>query len=399
MRLLRISMFTFFTFSSFAVIAFYLPLLYQHKGLTNGEIGLVMGLGSFVAIFAQPFWGLVSDRRKTVKKVLATVLLAGTVISIPLFLSSTLGMLMLFMVLFMFFFSSAGPLTESLIVNFAHENRRNYGSIRLWGEVGVGTAALWIGFTIESAGIGLLGWLFAGIVAVGLFSMYWLPDAKAHSTPVTKESIHRLFSNRAFLLFLGFILFISIPHRMNDTFLPIYLKELGASESDVGIAWLIATLSAVPTMALIGAFLKKYSELIFISMAGMFYTVRWLIYSFADDPIVVMFAQGLHMLTFPIVLVASVQFVFKIVPRELIATGQTLFTAVYFGIGGIVGSSLGGWIMDAYGSQQLYAFGSILAMTGCIMILLFMPYFIRERNKHIQLEKEAASKEAAAGAK
>ncbi len=372
--LLRISLYTYLTFSSFAVMAFYFPLYFQHKGLGNGEIGIVMGLGSFIAIFAQPFWGYVSDRLKTVKRVLATIMIAAALISIPLYLSTTFAQAMLLMIGFMFFFSAIGPLTESLIVNFSFEHKRNYGSIRLWGEVGVGTAALWMGFTIEEAGIGILGWLFGGVVILSLISMFWLSDAKPNAVPVTKESLKKLFTNRTFLLFLGIILFIGTPHRMNDTFLPLYLKELGAQESDVGIAWLVATLSSVPTMAFIGILLRKRSELFFITLAALCYTLRWIIYSFTGDPMIITIAQAMHMLTFPVMLVSSVHFIHKIVPRELIATGQTVFTAIFFGFGGIMGSSIGGWVMDAFGPQVLYLAGAILSLIGGIAIYIMRPY-------------------------
>lgn len=355
-------------------MSFYFPLYFQYKGLGNGQIGIAMGLGSFIAIFAQPFWGYVSDRKKTVKKVLAFIMIAASLVSIPLYLSATFVQVMLLMIGFMFFFSAIGPLIESLIVNFTFEHQRNYGSIRLWGEVGVGTAALWLGFTIEKIGIGILGWLFGGIVILSLISMFWLPDAKPNAVPVSKESLKKLLTDRTFLLFLGIILFIGIPHRMNDTFLPLYLKELGAQESAVGVAWLVATLSSVPTMAFIGILLRKRSELFFITLAAICYTLRWIIYSYAGDPFIITVAQAMHMLTFPVLLVSSVQFIHKIVPRELIATGQTVFTAIFFGFGGILGSSIGGWVMDAHSPQVLYQAGAWLSIAGGLAIYLLRPY-------------------------
>lgn len=376
----RLSIFTFFIFSSFAVIGLYLPLYFQFQGLSIGEIGIAMGLGSFISIFSQPFWGLVSDRFKTIKKVLATILILGSLVSIPLFSSTTIGLVILFMLLFMFFFSSAGPLTESLIVKYANENNRNYGSIRLWGELGVGVAALWLGFTMEKLGMSILGWLFIGMVVISLISMYWLPDAKAHANPVTKNSLYRLFTNRAFLLFLGLQLMIAIPHRMNDTFLPIYIMEHGGLESHVGLSLLIATFSAVPTMALMGLLLNKYSELLLITIAAFFYIIRWGLFALITDPYLLLTVQVLNMLTFPIVLVASVQFVYKIVPRELTATGQTLFIAVFFGLGGIIGSFSGGWIMENFQSNILYFTAALLSLSGFVMLIFCLPYFARQRN-------------------
>ncbi len=383
----RLSLFTFFVYSSFTVISLFLPLYFQYKGFSIGEIGVVMGLGYILTVFSQPFWGLVSDRYKTIKKVLALLLIAGTMISIPMFASGTFYFVIFFVMMFMFFFPSTGPLTESLMVKYSNENNRNYGSIRLWGEVGFGITALWLGFTLEKMGMGILGWLFIGMIAISLVSLIWLPDAKPHAPPVTKEKLVQLFSYKPFLLFVGLQLLIAIPHRMNDTFLPIYIKELGGLESYVGLAMLIATFSAVPTMALMGFLLSRFSELILISIAAFFYIIRWGLYGVVNDPIYILVFQVMHLLTFPIVLVASVQFVYKIVPRELTSTGQTIYLSVYFGIGGIIGSFTGGWIMSNLPSHVLYFAGASLCLLGFIMLLIFLPYFTKLKKNTINYQR------------
>jgi PPP family 3-phenylpropionic acid transporter len=379
--LFRLSLFTFLIYSSFAVVALYLPLYYQFKGFSNSEIGLIMGMGSLISMFSQPFWGIMSDRYKTVKKVLAAIMICAIVVCVPLFSSDTLVFVVIFMMLLMFFFSSGGPLTESLIVKYSNENNRNYGSIRLWGEVGIGLAALWMGVIMERSGLGILGWIFAGIIAVSLISLYWLPDAKPHATPVTAQSLYQLLTNRPFLLFLGLQLMIAIPHRMNDTFLPIYIMDLGGQESDAGLALMIATISAVPTMVLMRTLLRKYSELMLIAAAAIFYMLRWIFSGLVSDPHMLLVVQAFHMLTFPIVLVASIQFVYRIVPRELTSTGQTLYISLFFGLGGITGSLAGGWIMDHFPSNVLYFTGAALCLGGFIMMLLCFPYFARQKEE------------------
>lgn len=224
--MLRLSLFMVVLYSSFAVSAFYLPLYFQFRGLDTQEIGLAMAAGSIASIIGQPFWGLVSDRNRTIKKVLALLILLGLAASTPLFMSRTAVLIMAFMMLFMFFFSSVGPLADSLVMKYAYENNRSFGSIRLWGEVGVGISALLLGLAIERVGMNYLFFMFAFLIAFALLSMYGLPDAKPHAVPVSKESLKRLISTRPFLLYLLFMLFVSVPHRMNDVMMVLFLSEL-----------------------------------------------------------------------------------------------------------------------------------------------------------------------------
>lgn len=369
--MVKISLFTFCFFSSIAVTAFYFPVYLQYKELDNGEIGLVMGIGSFVAIFAQPFWGFVSDRTGTIKKVIACIMITSLLVSLIFFNATGLLWILLSMIMFMFFFNSIAPLTESMMISYAYRHGRPYGSIRLWGEIGVGTAALWIGLLLEQFGLHSLLWIFIIIVGSSLFPLILVPDARTQTVPVTKSSLIQLFTNKTFLTVLGMLTMISIPHRINDTFLPIYMKEIGGSEADIGYAWLIATMCAVPTMALIGKLLTRFKEISFIIFSGCFYSLRWFIYSYADEPWILLAGQSLHMLTFPVLLIAAVQLVYKIVPPELKVTGQTIFTAVFFGLGGIIGSMFGGWIMDHYETHQLYLVASILSFTGTALFFVF----------------------------
>lgn len=367
----KISFFTLCIFSLVAAFMFYFPSYLQYKGFDNGEIGLVMGIGSLISIFAQPFWGFVSDRMNTIKKVVAIILICSLLCSLLIFSVSTLAWVVVAMVLFMFFYSPSGPLTESMIVHYAYENRRSFGSIRLWGEIGAGTAALWIGFVLEYYGLPFMRWLYAGITIICLLALIRQSDARPHAVPVTLSSLGHLLSNRKFIILLGMILLLSIPNRINDTFITIYLKELGGSESSIGYAWFIATFCAVPTMAIMAKLLTRFNEMTFIITSGVFFTVRWFIYGISSEPWMLMVGQALHMLTFPIMLIPSIQLVMKIVPQELRATGQTLFTAIVFGIGGILGSWSGGMVLDYHSTDVLYLIGSLMSFVGTLLLFIF----------------------------
>lgn len=66
------------------IILSYLPIYLKYKGLDGTEIGWVLAVGPFAAIFSQPFWGYMSDKYKTVKWTLV-ICIIGLLISSVLF--------------------------------------------------------------------------------------------------------------------------------------------------------------------------------------------------------------------------------------------------------------------------------------------------------------------------
>ncbi len=82
-------------YSTGALLTPYLPLYFSSRGFTPIEIGLFMMLGPFTAMFAQPFWGYISDRLKTVKNVIVILWILSVLSSIMLFLSEGFAMTLL----------------------------------------------------------------------------------------------------------------------------------------------------------------------------------------------------------------------------------------------------------------------------------------------------------------
>jgi PPP family 3-phenylpropionic acid transporter len=379
--MVRISLFVYLLFSSFSVIVFFLPLYLENKGLNSGQIGTVIALGALVSMFSQPTWGYVSDKRKTVKRILQMILISSFLLSIGLFSVDTFVQIMLFYTVFMLFKSSAGPLAETLCISYAHQNNKDFGRLRLWGEVGVGTSALLLGIIVERIGINYLWFIYAVLLCFAITATFLLRDTKAASAPVTLSALRNAFTQPKLLWFLILILLIAIPHRMNDSMLAIFLNQLGASESQLGMAWMIATLSTVPALIFVGKMIKKWNELGIFVVAALVYTVRWAIYSQAESPFVLVISQLFHSLTFPLFLVASIQYLISIVPAELRATGQAAFAVTFGGLGGIIGSAGGGYVIEHFGPHTAYGAGSVLTLVGAIAATAT---YVMDRRNHNQ---------------
>lgn len=353
------------------IIISFLPLYLKFKGFTGTEIGWVLAIGPLASIFSQPFWGYMSDKYKTVKKILL-ILIIGLLLTSVIFFQMNSLVAILLVGGFLFFFSTPiGALGDSLAQRRADDLSISFGSIKMWGSLGFATSTLIVGEILDRIGIENMMWpyLFFGIIA--LLVIFKLTDVKVDSDPIQLNDVFALTKNKPFLIFLALILFITITHRANDSFMGLYITELGGSEGLVGMAWFVGVLSEAVIFFLAGYWFKKYHTLVFIIFAGLLYSVRWFLYGSVTDPMHIIYLQFLHGLTFAIFYTAAFEYVSRIIPKMLQSTGHLVFYSAFFGISGIIGSLAGGAIIDVYNGATLYILLGWLSLIGTVLITLY----------------------------
>lgn len=368
--MVRISAYICLMFSTFSVVGFFLPPYLQSKGLDSIQIGIVMACGAVISIIAQPFWGFVSDRRKTVKNVLILLICGNFLAASGFFSMEHFVTIAMFFAIFMFFNSATGALTETLVISYAHEQKIEYGKIRLWGEVGVGLSALLLGIFVDRLGLGYMWIIYSSLLAAAFIMINTLKDSASTPVPVDFKALGKLFIQPKLLCFLALVMTVSIPHRMNDIMLSLYFNEMGAPESMLGYAWVVATFSTVPALLLIGRLMKRWNEMLILVVAALAYSVRWALYGMADNPAVLIAAQALHGVTFPLFLVAAIQHLTNIVPGELRASGQAAFAVTFGGLGGMLGSIGGGYAFEEFGVKAAYGIGSGLSFLAALIVII-----------------------------
>lgn len=372
-----------FNFLYFALLAIFIPFLpvyLSEQGLNPAQIGFIVGTGGIITIFTQPLWGMISDRTKTIRKVLLLLVLCSAIIGYLLYDSSSYAVLVGFAMLLYFFLMPIDPLTESLNFRVAEANGISYGSIRTYGALGYGVMALAAGYIMAYFGAHSLAYLFAGVGLASFLINLIMPDAPVTGKPVTLKSLKTFLSNRETLLFLVLIFISSVPARMNDIFLGVYISELGGNPQLVGQAWFLAAGSEIVVFALSFWWLRKGKELIIISAAGFFYFIRFFISAWITDPHLLAYLQVLQILTFPVFYSAAIQYLYSIVPEEWRATGQTVLALLFFGVSGIVASYAGGALYEAYGGQTLFLSISCMSIIGMLFgLVLYRIYGLRGR--------------------
>ncbi|TXK86053.1 MFS transporter [Paenibacillus sp. N3.4] len=369
-QIVSLSGVNFFYYASSAILLPYLPLYLQNKGYSSGDIGFLMMIGPFVSIFAQPFWGYVSDRFHTVKKIVSILWALSLLGSAGLFLTNGFGLTLGFILLLYFFLLPSVPLIDNLVVKSTAQRGMSYGSVRLWGSIGFSSVALLSGLLLEPlGGVARIPYFYWVLWIFPFLLLAFIKDEKGSGERITLKTISVIFKNKGFLWFMVMILIVSIPHRMNDALLGLYLSKLGATDSMVSWAWALAAVSEIPVFALLNRYIHRYHELTILGIVSILYAVRWVAYIFITDPWVLIGMQVTHMVTFAILWIVAVQYVVRLLPEQFGSTGQSILAMVFMGLAGIIGGLVGGWLSDRWGGASMYVFATgMSAIAACLFL-------------------------------
>lgn len=362
--------YNFLFFGLLAVFIPFLPVYLGEQGLSTSEIGIIIGTGGFVTLIAQPLWGFISDKTKTIRKVMLILVCLTSISGYFLFNFDSFVLLIIFALLVYFFLMPLDPLTESLNFTVSEMVRISYGSIRTYGALGYAILSLIAGFTMDYFGVSSLSILFVllGLLSFGI--VWFMPDVQASPKPVTMAGLIQVLQNKEMLLFLALVFISSVPARMNDTFLGIHITTLGGDTSLVGIAFFLAGGSEIIIFALSFWWLRKGKELEIITIATFFYFLRFFISGYVTSPVTLTILQLLQMLTFPIFYTAAIQYLYNIMPKEWRATGQTVLALLFFGLSSIIASYAGGFLYKEFGGQTFYFIISAMSFIGVVFGIL-----------------------------
>ncbi|ALS20994.1 MULTISPECIES: MFS transporter [Paenibacillus] len=371
--------FTFSIYTTVAVITSYFPLYFLSKGFSTVQIGLLYSVGPMLGIVSNLFWGVVSDRWQTVKKIVILVLIGQWLTAAFIFRTDAFGLLMVLMGSFYFFQSPMSSLNDSQILLTIKNTGKSYASFRVWGSIGFAAAALVFGKLLKDFGIELTAVLMMITIGCSLLLSLMLKDAR--QTGYKKPDFSGLVpivTSRSFLAFLLTVLVISVAHRMNDGFLALYLERLGADQTIVGWSWMVSAVSEIPIFFWLSKHGHKYKELPLLIICCLVYLARFLLMSVIDNPLWVIGIQFMHSVSFGIFLFTVIRYIQSVVPDQFRASGQALFAITWSGLAGLISGALGGTVFNSWGPHAMYALASALAFAA---MLGFLGLHLRTRGR------------------
>jgi PPP family 3-phenylpropionic acid transporter len=359
--------FYFLYFTAVASLGPFLAINYEQLGFSGRQIGILAALPPLVTLISPPAWGAVADATKRHRSLLL-IAIAGSMLVVFIFSRTFIfAWIIPVVILYAFFIGPVMPLVDASTMEWLGERRNSYGRIRLWGALGWGVSAPFIGWLIESSGI---QWAFYGylvLMMAGWIVAWFLPIQETTAQQPFWHGLRLIARNKQWLLFLVVVFIDGMCMAIISNFLFLYMNDLGISKTLMGLSLTFATLSELPILFYSDRLLNRWGArgLILIALAAS--AVRSLAYTFIFEPWLFLMVQLLHGLTFSALWVAGVSYADSTAPEGLKATAQGLFSGVLLGLGGIAGALIGGILFDSYGAVIMFRTAAAVALVGAVL--------------------------------
>lgn len=371
-----------FFFSAWAAFAGFNVYYLREAGFSNTEIGFAMSVMMGMGVLGQTFWGYICDRTRSVKRVhiLCMVLLATTVSLYPL--NRTIVSVTLSMGIIGFMWMPQQAIIDSWIFASSAHLARNYGFMRAWGSLGYALVALIFGRAIELFGWNIMFVTHVFLAAVTILIAVTLKDAhkarssKQEDSPIKTATAARsvnpleLFQNKEYVFLLLASVLLFIPNRLAVQFMPEMIRFVGGTPTHHGVSLFINAVSEVPILFWSTYFLARFPSRLLLVFASIFFPVRLTLLFFASTPGAVMAASVFQGLSFGVFLPTIRYFINEISPNHLKTSAQSIATASFFGVSSVVGSFLGGYVIDTFGMRMSLAGASVLSTIAMFIVVL-----------------------------
>lgn len=361
-----------------AVYGTFIPLYLDHLGFSKTIVGTLLSLGPFIAIIAQPVWGMAGDRASAKNNVLKILLLgcALTVLAYPV--STSIYYLFTIIAIFTFFQTPVVPLGDAITLEYIELTQWKFGPIRMAGTIGYALMSIAAGAAARH-NINNIFPLYFAITLLTLAAVFKLPIVKGHQSGGRKMAVWKLFHNRELVVLMSLNLIAMITLGFYYSFFSIYYKQLGGDSALLGWGMFISAASEIPFLLFADRIIRRLGSKGTLIMSILVMAIRWFLLYAVTDVYVILGMNILHGLSFIVMAYSMVTYINKNVPKELRASGQTMNGLIGMGLARIAGSIFGGFLSDMVGTQKVFLYASILNFTA--VAVFGTVFLIQDRKK------------------
>jgi PPP family 3-phenylpropionic acid transporter len=341
----------------------FISLFYARQSLDGVQIGVLVSIGSGVALLFAPLWGRWSDHSPRPARVLQLALVGTALISLVIGFHKVFLWLLLLTILNATLTCAVLPLSDSLALGIA--DREHYGSIRLWGSLGWAIAVLIAGWLIEKTTIlsGFYG--FTTIMIGAALLLFLVPDERARNdqddaAPRQAGSIKTLLGSRNLLSLAGAVCVWYFVEGGFRSFEPLYLDQLGAGESVLGLLNTLRALAEIPAMLWADHLGRRRSPSLLIIAALIARGLACAAIVVSPTVPVIVLVRTIDGLSNAFLYVGIVVFIGKYTPVGQRSFAITVITSTLVNLVLLLNGPFSGWVFETFGAYWLY----VIALVG-----------------------------------
>jgi MFS family permease len=371
----------FFYYSSMGILIPYLPLLVS-KTVDAKQVGFLMAVGAITLMVMQPIWGWFSDKYSI--KLVLIISIIGTMTATVFFpFASGFVPWLLILSIYFIFQSPIATLIDTLAVtNFTE----TFGRIRLWGSIGFGIAVF-----LGSIFLGnLIYILHLSLLIVTLAFVLFIKLPKKQNSLVggnfALNNFIQVFRIGPIFIVLVSLLFTAISIKGNATFYSIGLNELHVYGLLLGTAWLLQVFPEIGVFLFVDKLAKKVTPWALVIIGVSVFAIHFSLLGYFHTIWAWVLLQPLVSIAFCFWYSGAIRLIKNLVPTEFQATGQSVFSAVCNGLGGMSGSIISGVIVSTWNVFVFYRIAGLLCLGTAILIYLVKGYVEKNKAENLSIE-------------
>ncbi len=374
-------------FLQFGALGIFIPFVnvyYRNIGLSGTQIGLLITVGSLIGIFATPMWGLLCDRFGRIQTILAIATVGSVIFILAIsFTQAFLGILLL-SVLFNFFASAVNPLIDNYTLTLLKTEIHRYGSQRVWGTAGFLASTLIAGPFLDRVGLRGLFWGYAFLIGLMIPTLIFMPSTPARLGQAVMRGFGKMIRQPAWIIMGICIILVMISNISWLNFLSVAMKSIGASDTLVGRAWSVGTITEIIVMLFGPRLVRKFGARRLVVIGFAFYGLRLVLYSIMPRPEWVLGINLLHGFSFGFYWIGAVNYVSELAPDDLRATSQGMLST-FFNVASVSGGPLIGFLFDSVGPFLMFRVAAAFSLTAVLLFTLGNLWIARRRSIALSL--------------
>jgi MFS transporter, PPP family, 3-phenylpropionic acid transporter len=357
-------------FVAVAATAPFMPVYYESLGI---DVRLIPVLGALLAgagLIGSPLWGAAADRFSRSRLVLPAAALATAIAAVMLRLSGWPA-LVACVVLLGLATSGLGPILDARAIEAVGADRARYARLRVWGSASFVFGSVAVGALIERTSVGSLFLVYVpALLATAFIGLRLRPsNAPPQLRPMRRlDAVRAVVGTATLRPFLLAILVCWAASVAINSYYSIYLGQIGAPATLVGIAWAIGAAVEVPVMLAFPALARRAGIERLILAGAALLVVRAVLVATLHDPALVAATMALHGCGYALLLVGSVAFVAGHAPEGTAATAQGVLTATSYSLATVLGPLAAGLLATVVGLPVIFALAAAALLFGTLAL-------------------------------
>lgn len=353
----------------------FMTLFYRSRNLSGTEIGWIGTVSALSGMLAAPLWMRASGQGERRRKALMWMHLAGLILLAIFSQMTTFIWLAVMMGLLEIAVVGIQPGSDTMTVKILESTTgAGFGSVRVWASLGWAVMAIGGGALIQRTSYLFGFYAFAVTLVFSVVILLFIRAEKVEPAAETEKAAEKRpwFASFAPLrspVFWGLTLALVIQWGTQigvQTFEPVFLKQLHASDTIIGLAGAMGAIIELGGMLWADRLTRRIGAGTVVAYSFVIYAVgAGLVLALPSIPTILL-ERAINGIAFSFFTVGVVNYINKNTTPGETATVMALITITVRSLVGIIASPLNGLAFDRFGAYWLYA----IALGGYLLAFL-----------------------------